>query len=397
MLKLKCLFIVGVLLVFILPNLIGQEYQEFIFTKGDNNISTITMGSANSPHCTVIEYQDFLVLHEVPYIPNSITTNDSTKMEMVSTNPLIAFVDSIYLHKPIKYILNSHHHGHSLSTVVPFFERGAKLITAKENVQIYEKRGLFENDKNTDYSESIIEISGDTTILVDTNMPIDLLYLKKADYKSIPTESYLFFYFPKQKLLATSCMVYLRDIDDKYGFKGIVYSDRLVNVKEIIQDKHIDVEGTLQLYKFRSDGGERKLPYFSMDFHKNVHEHSWHRLKLSEHFQSMSYEFLTTKRDSLLDYLIESDIYHIVINHAIYELIEKKEYQKAVALAQILVTYEPDRINEIDTLGEAYYNNGQIKVAKHYDQIIQSSKQNTEGLGLIEWEKNQKNRLEKSS
>jgi hypothetical protein len=271
------------------------------------------------------------------------------------------------------------------------------LVTTEENIKRYNKRGLFGNKTSEDYAESIIQITSDTVLLTETKYPIEVLYLKKSDYKSIPTETYLFFNFPVQKLLATSCMVYLKDIDEKYGYMGIIYSDRLVNVNEIIADKNLKVENTLQLYKFRFENGLRKLPIFPISYHQNVLEHSWHRWGLSEHFQNMSYEELTTKKDSILNYLIESDIYHIVLNHAVYELINKKEYQKAVTIAQILVTYEPGILNEIDTLGEAYYNNGQIDIVKHYYRILKNSKKKTEGLGLAMWETNQENRLKNGS
>ena len=375
----------------------GQNKNSFLYTKGDNNISIITMGSTRSAHCTVIEYPEFLVVHEIPIIPIEENVPDSIRTYEEIDNPLIAFIDSIYLHKPIKYILNSHHHSHSLSTVLPFLEKGTKLITTIESIKVYNRKELFGDKTSAGFSESIILISSDTVLFANTKNPIKVVYLKKSDYKSIPTETYLFFNFTNQKLLATSCMVYLKDIDTKYGYKGMIYNNRLVNVNDIISDKKLDVEKTLQLYKFRFEDGIRKLPVFPISYHENVLKHSWHRLKLSEHFQNMSYIELTLKRDSLLNFLIETDIYHIVLNHAIYELIEKKEYQKAVEIAKILVQYEPGRLNEIDTLGEAYYNNGQLVMAKHYNTILKQSKQKMEGLGIVEWEKNKKNRLKNRS
>lgn len=395
--KLKKMFLLSILSFVFIQMVCGQVHQKFLFTKGNDNISTITMGPDQSPHCTVFEYPEFLVLHEIPAIPIYKNEQDSLKIDGDKVNPLITFIDSIYAHKPIKYILNSHYHPHSLSTVMPFLEKGVKLITAKENIKIYNKRGYFGTETSEDYAQSIILISSDTVLLEDTENPIEVLYLKKADYKSIPTETFLFFNFPKQKLLATSCMVYLRELNEKYGFKGIVYNDRLVDVNKIIADKNIEVENTLQLYKFRIENDRRMPPVFSFSFLQNVLKQSWHRLKLSEHLQAMSFEEMTTKKDSLLNYLGENDIYEIVVNHAVYALIEKQEYQKAVALAQILIIYEPGNLNEIDTLGEAYYNNGQIAMAQHYNSILLKSKSKTEGLGLVEWEKNRENRLQRGT
>ncbi len=389
----KYLFLLFIIYLFASEMINAQDAQTFLHTRHGDHISLITMGSERAPHCTVAEYPDFLVLHEIPSIPIPEHVQDSTLSEVEKAEPLFAILDSLFPGKAIKYILNSHHHNHSLSTITPFLQKGAKLVTTKENLESFNKRDLFGDEGSEAYAKSIVEVSSDTIILAESSNPITVLYLEKSIYTSIPSRTYLFFYFSEQKLLATSCMAYMKDIDEKYGFKGMIYSNRMVDVQEVIKDKEVDVANTLQLYKFRSENGIRKPPIFSLAYFQNVLEHSWHRRALSEHLQGMSIEKLTNKRDSILNYFIESDIYHIVLNHAVYELIEKKEYQKAVALAQILVNYEPNRLNEIDTLGEAYFNNGQLEIAKHYDGILKSSDKNIDGLGIGEWEANQKKRL----
>lgn len=391
--KLKSLFLLCTMCFVFTQFVSGQEKQDFLLTKGENNVSIITMGSLSSVHSTVFEYPDFLVLHEIPQIPTEKKEQESDEIDDPKSNRLIAFIDSIYLNKPIKYILNSHSHSHSLSTIMPFIAIGAKLVTSKENMGIYNKRGLFGEKTSAAFSESIIQISADTVLLADTENPIEILYLKKSDYRSIPTATFLFFNFPEQKLLAASCMVHLTDFNEKYGYKGLVYNDRLTDANKIIADKNLEVESTLQLFRMRYENGLRKPPIFPMSHFQNVLEHSWHRRDLSEHFQNMSYETLNSKKDSILNFLGENDIYYTVLNQAVYSLFDKKEYQKALAIAQILIIYEPGRLNEIDTIGEAYFNNGQLDMAKHYDGILKRLKSDTEGLGFIEWEKSRKNRL----
>ncbi len=217
---------------FVFTQFANAQEPTFFFTKGNNNISIITMGSLRAPHCTVIEYPDFLVIHEVPKMPESKTDTIKTNKD---TNPLIAFIDSVYAHKPIKYVLNSHSHGHSLSTIVPFLEQGASLVTTKESLAVYDKKGLFGNKTSKDYTKSIIQIAADTTLLASTDNPIKVILLKKSVYKNIPTSTYLFFNFQKQKLLAASCMCSLKEFDKKKGYSGIVYSDRLLDIYPYIR------------------------------------------------------------------------------------------------------------------------------------------------------------------
>jgi len=372
----------------------GQGKHNLKYTKGDNNISVISNGSRSSK-CSVVEYSDYLVLIDIPYI--STQRNDSTIWVKAKDefNPLVSFIDSIYLGKPIKYILNTHSHGHSLSNVLSFLERGATVVTAKENMVAYDKKGLFGEDGSTSYGESIIQISSDTTLLAGTENPIEVIHLKKSDYKSIPTETFLFFNFTNQKLLAASCMVYLQEANEKYGLKGLVYSDRLVDANQIMADKNLDVEYTLQLHKYRIENDIEKPAVFPISHFRNVLKHSWSRQGLSEHFKNMSYAELTTNKASVLDFLVENEIYHSITNNAVYELIANKEYAKAVALAELQLVYRPDVSNLVDTLGEAYYNNGQIYMAENYDKIIKTMEPDEEGLGMDVWKANQKERFEK--
>ena len=69
MMKLKRLYFLCAMCFVFTQFASGQGSQNFLYTKGDNNISIITMGSTRSAHCTVVEYPEFLVVHEIPKIP----------------------------------------------------------------------------------------------------------------------------------------------------------------------------------------------------------------------------------------------------------------------------------------------------------------------------------------
>ncbi len=191
-------------------------------------------------------------------------------------------------------------------------------------------------------------------------------------------------------------MCSLKEFDKKKGYKGIVYSDRLLDINKVIKDKKLNVENISQMYYFRYKDSVRKPPIYSIAYLRKVLKYGWNRVELSKHFQKMSYNELTVKRDSLLNYLMANNIYSGILNHAVYELIAHKEYAKAVALAQILIVYYPNKINYMDTLGEAYFNNGNMAMAKHYNRLIERAKPKTnEEFGLKIWKKNRKERLQK--
>jgi len=374
---------------------IGLGKNDFKFIKGDDNVSVVSLRSTSSSKCSVVEYSEFLVLVDVPYIPVGVQDTSRVSSDP-KFNPLITFLDSIYSNKPIKYILNTHHHGHSLSTVSSFLENGATLVTAAENIEYYDKKRRFGKTKSSkDYTESIIQVTADTTLLADTSNPIEVLHLKKSDYSNIPTKVFLFFNFPAQKLLAASCMVKLYDVGEKYGYKGILYTDRLPCVEKIIADKNLRVENTLQLSGLKVENGIEKPAIYSMSHFQKTLTEAWSEASLSEHFQNMSYTELHSKKDSIFDFFIENDIPVGPLNHAVYALIDKKEYQKSVILAQIAFISAPCWSDLLDSLGEAYFNNGEMDKAKHYDKMIDIMYPTDDRLGLTIWENNRKMRLEK--
>lgn len=140
------------------------------------------------------------------------------------------------------------------------------------------------------------------------------------------------------------------------------------------------------------------MPLYSMSYLRNVIQHGWSRQEIVDHFvENVSLAEMTTKQDSLLDYFVELGIYTVITNRVVYELIEKGEYAKAVAFAKLQLLYRPDSSNFIDTMGEAYFNNDQLDLANRYSKILERIVPDEDGLGLAVWEKNRKDRLEKST
>jgi len=368
----------------------AQNDRNFVYTKGGNNVAAVSIEENSRAKCTVIEFPEYIVLIDVPNTP--YTATDSLKMDNPKYNPLIEFLDSIYINKPIKYVLNTHSHGHSISRPKSFIENGAKLVTAKENIEYYDKLGLFGDKKSTGYREAIIQISADTTLLGNTDNPIEIIHLKKSDYRYIPTKAFLFFNFPKQKILAASCMLDLKDLNKSYGYKGFLYSSRLPEFKNIIEDKNLSFDYTLQLRGLSRKNGADMPAMYTYSHFKNSLKQGWSRDALSEHFVNMSsklsYNELKLKQDSILQFHIVNDINALPLNRAVYGLIDKKEYEKAVLLGQTALLYRPDFNSYlVNTLGEAYYIKGDLNKAKHYDYLLKRIDPDNKKVGLAVWQK----------
>lgn len=385
--KLKTSFSISIIFLLHIQSIIGQEDQPFLYTKGDGDVSIITIAGTN---CTVVEYPEFLVLHEIPSQPGQTSYTEFEKAD-----PFIAFIDSVYQNKPIKYVLNSHSHTHSLAIIKPFLDNGTQLVTAQENIPIYEEREMFGDTTSLKYMESIIAVSSDTVLLSNTQNPIEIFHLKKSEYENMPTETFMFFNYTKQNLLNVSCMLTLEDCHEKYGFAGKTYTKRFSDTQKIIEDRKIQAHATTQLYGLRTENDKQKLPAFSLSHLQNVLKHGREQSEFSDYLKNLTNGEITMKRDSLIEYFIEDRVYPSMISRTIHNLIKEKRYERAVIIAQMNALYRPHSPEVFNTLGEAYFNNGQTAIANYYDKVVERLAPDNDKFGIEIWEKKQKERLEK--
>jgi hypothetical protein len=100
--------------------------------------------------------------------------------------------------------------------------------------------------------------------------------------------------------------------------------------------------------------------------------------------------FLQSNKDSILDTLLLKKVSPEIINSTVYACIEKKEFIKAVQWAQILNLYKIGSADYLDTLGEAYYNAGNIARAQSIsNQLVALNSKFTNQFK--EWEKAKQN------
>lgn len=89
-------------------------------------------------------------------------------------------------------------------------------------------------------------------------------------------------------------------------------------------------------------------------------------------FTNYELSVLQSSKDSILHYLILKKISAQVINSTVYACINEKEFLKAVQWAQILNLYHIGNNNFLDTMGEAYYNAGDIAMAQHISRQLKA-------------------------
>lgn len=374
-------------LLFLFAPAFTQSKNPFTKTSFSKEISFIRTDTTQGTQSTVIEYPKFLVVIELPLIHDGANRSTNLVEDIPKAERFLAFLQDEY-HKPVKYVLSSHWHLHSLSGITPFFASGAKLVVAKTNWDYSIKNGLLGSSKAD--SKKLIQISKDTTLLNDTQNPIQVLFLDQT-YTFKPTKDYLFFYLPKSKTLHASCMCAMSQIDFKQR-PDFVYNDRVTDLDKAISSRHLPVEHLIKLTaEYDKENKTYRQPTFGNSYFTEFKQRGTPLHLVVKNYSKCSLEILTLQRDSILHHLVDKKVSPGIINSAVYDCIREKQFQNAIQWAQILNVYATGENSFIDTLGEAYFRAGDTLVAKYYSNLLAQRDAKAFPDALKTWEKNKAN------
>jgi len=355
-----------------------QAQERFVREKHEN-LSFVTLDTLGFGQSTIIEYDNFLVLIEIPLVSWEFPVPAAERGDKY-----LAYLNETFPNKPVKYIISSHWHPHSLSYLFPLLEKDTKLIVTSYNLDESIKQGYLSEEKYAGISRNIMRTDKDTVLLQETDYPLHLIYLDSS-YEKMPTTDYLCVYFPVHQIVHTSCLCYLRDIDYD-TVKMYAYSERLLDVERMIQEKELTVKSIIRLdSKVTADGSVSCL--FPHSYVHNIMTNGKSPQEMIDHYATLEMDVLFHKQDSLLKELIEQKEQPILLNQAAYQCLENKETEKAIKLAQLLNLFYPGSARYMNTLGECHYIYGNEKEALYYNGCIKRS--DKEGkYGLSVWKEN---------
>lgn len=308
---------------------------------------------------TIVEFTDYLALIEMPISNDgagAVNLTDHTEGgENVLQTLRAAFPD-----KPLKYVLSSHWHPHSISSVIPFISKGITVVTTENN---FKRIGEFVDSATfKKYRQYIRFVEEDSLLLQDSFNSIIAYKFSKEDYPSVPTEDFLYFYLPKYNFFHCSCMFQrLRGHLVKGKEMISVRAEdlyRFINSKQI---KPVHLIGT-DLYWDEADG------MVSLDTLQHMMRDGIGMSVLEADIRNASEETLVLKSDSIIKDLFMGNVPTSILNRAVYTTLERKELKQALGLAKIQALLNPADPNSWDTLGEIYYFLGEIEMARHYQR-----------------------------
>lgn len=380
---------VALALLILISASVAAQKNQFTRTSFSKEISFIRFDSAQAAQSTVIEYPKFLVAIELPMIEEGGERSTNLEEDIPKAEKYLAYLEDEY-RKPVKYVLSSHWHLHSLSGITPFFKKGAKLVAAKSNWEYSLDNGLINDKDVTALNRQVISITADTTLLSDTKNPIDVLFLDKT-YTFKPTKDYLFFYLPASKSMHASCMCAMATIDFKQQPK-FVYNDRVSDLEKAITNRKLMVDHLIKLSaEFDSQTKSFKPVTFTNDYYSEFKQRGTPVHIVVKNYSVCSLEKLTLQRDSILHHLVDKKISPGIINAAVYACIRDKQFEKAVEWAKLLNLYSAGNTGYIDTLGEACFRADNSKLAKYYSNLLAELDSKAFPDALKTWEKNMEN------
>jgi len=135
----------------------------------------------------IAEFDRFLVVVESPG-------------DEANARALMTALDEAHPEKPVRFVLHTHHHGHSLGAIDPWIVRGATIITSERNLERVRGRSA---DAARFEQEAFVVSDGFS--IADAGNRLIVHVLDESDY-TIPTDQYIVVEFPEQDLLVSGCL-----------------------------------------------------------------------------------------------------------------------------------------------------------------------------------------------
>lgn len=140
-------------------------------------------------HSVAVEFKDYAVLVECPL-------NDDRALAVIDA------VKKAIPNKPIRYVVNTHHHFDHLGGVRACVAEGATILTATENKPYYEKLWALPHTIKPDRlakspKKRVIETVAEKRVLTDGTQTVELYHLQGTNH----ADTMLIGYLPKAKVL----------------------------------------------------------------------------------------------------------------------------------------------------------------------------------------------------
>jgi len=364
-----------ILVVFLLPLWLHSQVNELNkITEAGSGIYFMYFDSSKSKS-TIVEFNDFVALIEAPVIDLGANAKE-LKEDYAAGEKILRTLKNKFPAKPLKYFLFSHWHPHSVSVINPFLKEGVMVVTTESNFNTI--KVFIDTSGITGYNNNFIFVND--SLIIDEPGSIIIVYrFTKKDYPNVPTEDYLYFYMPAQKLMHCACMY------SKWEGKP-VYGKEMITGREEDLFRFISLKGINPEYLIRLSN-EKEMPNDMQPVSglQNVILNGIKSSEIIERFISINETELNNMPEKYIIDIIDNNIPPSLINTAVYTLLRDNKLSKALAIARLQTLLNPSDANSWDTYGEVYYFLGNEQMALFYEKQSKKVDPGFSGGGLEVW------------
>lgn len=304
---------------------------------------------------TIIEFKDFIALIDMPIVQEGGGAKN-LKDHYEEGNQIIETLKIYFPKKPLKYILSSHWHPHSISSVLPFVTNKTTIVTTKSNFKKIQE--FVDSTTYNNYKNYFLFVENDSFNIEDKTNKIVIYRITQEDYPSVPTKDFLYFYFPKYNIFNSACM-YFR-LDTKIKNQELIY-DRLFDLNKFLSMKNIQPNYFTRYKEDDKTGG--LVPYRELE---QVLKNGISNKEVKETYLPINENMSEIECNKIISNLILYKVPSGIINTLTYEFLANNEIKKALSLAKIQTLIHPADANVWDTYGEVLYFNGEFELATYY-------------------------------
>lgn len=212
--------------------------------KYNNNIHFIELKHTNT-RVLLVEFGDFLLVNEAPL------NSDNGQL-------IIKEAKKIAPNKPIKYFSFSHYHPHPIGGIRAFIHQGSKIVCCETDLEYVNyiakaPHSLSPDSLHFQPKLLIYEKIKDSLVISDGKYEMKIYLIGK---KSEHTNDFLIYYFPNEKLLFESDLVWIAD-----GGEIKNAGTRQVGLYNAINELRLNVDLIIQSWPIADYGIKTFIPF----------------------------------------------------------------------------------------------------------------------------------------
>lgn len=325
----------------------------------------------------VLEMDNYLTLIEVPVLDHGGGVTN-LKEDYAGGEKVLRTLSHYFPNKPLRYVLNSHWHQHSLSALNAFLKNGVIWYTTPST---YHRILAFADTTSIKIGKNVHLVQQDSLTLGDASNSVVLHYFRQRDFPNAPTEEYLYFYLPRYNYLHCGCM-FTRSASARFKEKEII-TGRAEDLHRLIKQRGLSPTALIRLPR-EKDYPEDMQAYTVLE---QLLKNGVRTSDIINQYMYLPDSTLLHHTDRIATTAIAEKTPAGIFNTLAYQSLSAEKLPRAIAYAHIQALINPANPNVWDTLGEMYWAMGAFDIARYYERQSRLIDPKFKEGGAEAWEK----------